>query len=234
MQAFNQVTLPDHFVVILAGGMIHEVGIDCAFTALAGEVIVSTPFEMSCTISADGSSVGSLKGAKAVTFHLSCPATLTFQTSPASASLEQLIVDLFHDEGLNPAAGALSLEEISLCLKSTENEVMNALMNERIFRTYRSRVGALSVVLNCSVKRPKSNIGCENDLLLGEIMKNLTGGMKTVNTLFNEIRTHPEYSRRLVAGFTTLKKFLAKNNREIIWFQEEKSTKVKKRFLIEG
>jgi len=230
----NQVTVPDSFITIISEGILHEVGLECKFIAVQdGSFILSTAQSHSVAIYVNGGTICVLTAIQPVILHLSARSLVTFR-SVADHTLTRKILDLFHDQNLNPCSGAFSLEEIIFHLKSPEPEVLNAVQNEALFRTYPAKDGTLSVVLQSSAKLPRRENDFANAQLLQETEKSLREGSKTINSLFNEIRLCPQHSRLLTAGFTTLKKFLMKNNREILWFQTSKATRVKKREIFEA
>jgi len=230
----NQVTLPDSFITIISEGILHEVGLDWKFIpGRDGSFILSTAQSNSVAIYLNGATICVLTEIQPVILQLNAHSVVTFQLV-ADHTLVRKIFDLFHDQNLNPCSGALSLEEIIFHLKSPEPEVLNAVRNEALFRTYHAKGGTLSVVLQSSAKLPRIEGDFGNSQLLQETEKRLGEGPKTINSLFNEIRLCPEHSRLLTAGFTTLKKFLMKNNREILWYQTAKATRVKKREIFEA
>lgn len=150
-------------------------------------------------------------------------------------ALSEAVIDIFHDEVVNPSFGAIRMDDLRNELAKKSAELITGLdslltQSEDLCHCYKGKDEAMWVVLHSHRKR--LSISKDRSPSYSQLMKYLVGEVMVsdvpLSDLFRKICKTERFHQILASNFTVLKKFLIKFNSEFVWFQDghARTTKV--------
>ena len=241
---FQVVAEEEMFVVIVNGAICGSFSKSTSFSLPKGEsqVVCYSPFlaptdeyELCVVQNGVSKSFGNIQETKAVTFVCEQGGEIFVRFVRPSlfdnnTEVIQEVLDVFHDEKINPSFGALRMVDLktAVCSKNVDLEVILR-ENKDFCHCYAGKEKETWVVLHSHCK--KVAVAREHSqvyaLLLRHLTKQVGSEEVSLADLFRDVGKSPAFHCLLASNFTILKKFLIKYNSHFAWFQDEKSKTTK-------
>jgi len=140
----------------------------------------------------------------------------------------QILLELFHNEFINPCCGALKYRDVEKEFKRYFGRSFSHYLPklEHLCHTYEDKQGDVWVVLHSNRKKMclAKNTDAEYFFLLRRIECCLMVGDEPLTSLFRKISAEKKYRSLLASKFTVMNKFLLKHNDDFVWFQDDRKT----------